>query len=95
MSALISKWLNETIGLSSKITSLEKDFSNGYYLAELLYLKGRIDNLEGFSQKRTSNDKIMNFQQLAKPLSDVGVAPKTALIRQIMTEQRGAAAKVW
>jgi len=36
MSNLILNWLNDEVQLSKKITSMEEDFKNGYYLGELL-----------------------------------------------------------
>jgi hypothetical protein len=36
MSALLCKWLNNELGLASTISSIERDFSDGYSLAEVL-----------------------------------------------------------
>ena len=41
-------WLNTEVDLSKKITNMEKDFSNGYLLGELLHKFNQLTNLDSF-----------------------------------------------
>jgi len=51
MSDLILSWLNDEVQLSSKITSFEEDFSNGYYFGELLSKYNQQLNFNDFQNK--------------------------------------------
>ncbi len=39
---ILLKWLNEEVKLSEKITNIDEQFSNGYFIAELLYKYNQI-----------------------------------------------------
>lgn len=44
-------WLNDEVQLSRKVTSFEKDFSNGYLFGELLSKFNQQLNFDEFSNK--------------------------------------------
>lgn len=46
MSELIVSWLNTDVGLSRKVSSIERDFANGYLFGELLHKCGFVPCLE-------------------------------------------------
>lgn len=48
MSDILLTWLNTEVDMSKKITDMEKDFSNGYLLGELLYKFNQLTNFEAF-----------------------------------------------
>ena len=48
MSDILLTWLNTEVDMSKKITDMEKDFSNGYLLGELLYKFNQLTNFEDF-----------------------------------------------
>ncbi len=45
---ILYTWLNTEINLSKKISFIEKDFSNGYLFAELLYKCNQIIDISEF-----------------------------------------------
>lgn len=51
MSELILSWLNEELQLSTKVTSFEKDFSNGYLFGEILAKYNQQLNFSHFLNK--------------------------------------------
>ena len=50
MSEILLTWLNTEVDLSKKITDMEKDFANGYYLGELLYRFNQLTNFKDFKE---------------------------------------------
>jgi hypothetical protein len=48
MSDILLTWLNTEVDMSKKITDMERDFSNGYLLGELLYKFNQLTNFESF-----------------------------------------------
>lgn len=48
MSEILFTWLNTEVDLSKKIENMEKDFSNGYLLGELLYKFNQLTNIRDF-----------------------------------------------
>lgn len=51
MSNILLTWLNTEVDLSKRVHKLEKDFSNGYLLGELLYKFNQLTNLNEFKDK--------------------------------------------
>jgi hypothetical protein len=49
MSEILLTWLNTEVDLSRKVTDMEKDFSNGFLLGELLYKFNQLTNLREFN----------------------------------------------
>ena len=45
---ILYSWLNTEISLSQKIINIEKDFSNGYLLGEILYKCNQLVNFNEF-----------------------------------------------
>jgi hypothetical protein len=48
MSEILLTWLNTEVDLSKKIIDMEKDFSNGFLLGELLYKFNQLTSLREF-----------------------------------------------
>jgi len=48
MSEILMTWLNTEVDLSKKVENMEKDFSNGYLLGELLYKFNQLTNIKDF-----------------------------------------------
>jgi hypothetical protein len=94
MAALLKQWINEELGLSTTITSLEMGFANGYYFGEVMSLNDRQADFDGFVQSNATDAKVDNFTKLIPTLKKIGVTLDKKLANQIMTEQRGAAAKL-
>ena len=47
MSEILRGWLNQEVGLSRVVEDFERDFSNGFLLAELLHRYGALTTVEG------------------------------------------------
>jgi hypothetical protein len=94
MAALLKQWINEELGLSTTITSLETGFANGYYFGEVMSLNDRQADFDSFVQSNATDAKVDNFTKLIPTLKQLGVVLDKKFANQIMTEQRGAAAKL-
>jgi hypothetical protein len=51
MSEILFTWLNTEVDLSRQITNMEKDFSNGYLLGELLHKFNQLTNFNEFKNR--------------------------------------------
>jgi hypothetical protein len=51
MSDILLTWLNTEVDMSKKISDMERDFSNGYLLAELLYKFNQLTNFRDFQDE--------------------------------------------
>ena len=96
----VVKWLNEEVRMSRSIHSLETQFANGYLVGELLHRQGvlteaGLGRLEDSSRREA---RAFNFSVLEPVLRSlrpqVGPRGLTHLLRMIVTEQRGACAKL-
>jgi hypothetical protein len=101
MAALICRWLNSPeVGLSTTVeaANLEREFANGYLLAEILaYSKaGRslgllhVEDLELFRNSHHRNAAIENFTLLQPVLSKIGLVVPVDQVRRIVIQERGA-----
>jgi hypothetical protein len=51
MADILRTWLNTEVDLSKKIENMEKDFSNGYLLGELLWRFNQLTNIQQFRNR--------------------------------------------
>ena len=95
MSALLKQWVNETVGVTGTVNSIERDFANGYNFGEVLALHGRQPDFDKFDARpATDAAKLANFQRIREPLRALGVGLSKRLVRDILEEQRGASAEL-
>ena len=96
----VVKWLNYEVKLSRSVGVLEHEMSNGFLIGELLHRHNVLtdDYFHRLVDDSAPETKAANFSRL-EPLLDtlhlrVGPRGLTYLLRQIVTEQRGAVAKL-
>lgn len=99
MSELIVSWLNTDVGLSRKVSSIERDFANGYLFGELLHKCGFVPCLEdAFRDEQALPVKRENFKQLKSVLQstagNLGIRLKEDQIAEIMQEDRGSSLRL-
>ncbi|XP_036602308.1 sperm flagellar protein 2 [Trichosurus vulpecula] len=74
--------------------ALEKDFSNGFLLGELLHKHELQDDFPQFSEGRVSNAKLNNFSRLEPTFQLLGVQFDQNVAQNIMTEKHGSVTKL-
>ena len=94
MSSILMTWLNTEVDLSKKITNMEKDFSNGYLLGELLHKFNQLTNLEAFQDRNDREAMVNNFRILHDVLRNVGVKFDTNTATSIMNQKKGVIANL-
>ena len=94
MSEILLTWLNTEVDLSRKIGDMERDFSNGYLLGELLYKFNQLTNFRDFSDRGDRNSKISNFTLLQQVLKNIGVLFDMNVAKQIMEGTKGVVLKL-
>lgn len=94
MANLLLDWINEELRLSRRVNHIEKDFSSGMLLAEVLYKLGKLQSLDEFKDSDKTEDMVHNFELMAKTLEEAGVRLNNQLVLNILTETRGEASKV-
>ena len=87
-------WLNTEVDLSKKITNMEKDFSNGYLLGELLHKFNQLTNLDSFQDRNDREAMVNNFRILHDVLRNVGVKFDTNTATSIMHQKKGVIANL-
>ena len=96
MSNLLFEYLNEEVKLSKKIINIEKDFSNGYYFAELFQniecLKSNIKEYK--KEPKTSEEIKNNFNKLKPEFSNIGILIDDEIISLIINQQKNIAANL-
>ncbi|XP_044537375.1 sperm flagellar protein 2 [Gracilinanus agilis] len=92
MSDILCRWLNQEVKLSRIVSpkGLEKDFSNGFLLGELLHKYELQDDFPLFSEGRVSNAKLNNFSRLEPTFQLLGVQFDQNVAQNIMTEKHGS-----
>uniref|UniRef100_F7AB98 Sperm flagellar 2 n=1 Tax=Monodelphis domestica TaxID=13616 RepID=F7AB98_MONDO len=92
MSDILCRWLNQEVKLSRTVSSkgIEKDFSNGFLLGELLHKYELQDDFPLFSEGRVSNAKLNNFSRLEPTFQLLGVQFDQNVAQNIMTEKHGS-----
>ena len=95
MSEVLLRWLNEEVGLSKRVSSVEPSFANGYLFAEL-FEKYRILSISGpplsnYRMGTTVEDKVFNFSQLKPVFSNCGIPLSATIANQLIAEKRGCA----
>ncbi|XP_043831005.1 sperm flagellar protein 2 [Dromiciops gliroides] len=96
MSDIVCRWLNQEVKLSRTVSpkALEKDFSNGFLLGELLHKHELQDDFSQFSEGRVSNAKLNNFSRLEPTFQLLGVQFDQNVAQNIMTEKHGSVTKL-
>ena len=96
MSNLIFEYLNQEIKLSKNITNIEKDFSNGFYLAELLQKVGCLSSdINNYKKDAKLEEEIKNnFENLKQEFSRIGIHLDDQIINLIMHCNKNAASNL-
>ena len=96
MSNLIFEFLNQEIKLSKKIINIEKDFSNGYYFAELFHLIGCLNsNIKEYKNEPKTEEEIFNnFKKLKPEFSNLGIYIDNEIINLVVNQQKNIAANL-
>ena len=96
MSNTILNYLNNEIKLSKIIQNVEKDFSNGYFFAELLQKVGYLKtDLKNFKKEPASQKEIdENFNNLKEQLNLIGVHLEHGTIKSIYSCEKNVASNL-
>jgi hypothetical protein len=93
MTDMLLEWLNKEIQLSQNITDIVEDFSNGYFIAEILDKHKQITNFHDYKNKCDQETKINNFRLLEKALRDLEIKVMPKSMKEIAEKRKGSAAK--
>ena len=95
MSDTLLNYLNNILKLSPPITDINKDFSNGYYFAQILYKTKYLKDLKEFDKNATKYfDVKRNYKLLEKYLMPLSIHIDENTQKEIMNNIKGAAAKI-
>jgi hypothetical protein len=96
MSSLLLKWINEELQISVPVTSLEKDFANGFLFGEILFRFNQIQprDLDRLVRASTSDAKIQNFCMIEPVIRNLNVKFDSQLAHGIMQQKKGVASKL-
>ena len=96
MSNLIFEYLNDEIKLSKIIKNIEKDFSSGYYFAELLQKIGCLnsDIIKFQKEPKTEEEIKNNFDFLKTEFSNNGISLDDETIKLILNQSKITAANL-
>ena len=96
MSNLIFEYLNDEIKLSKIIKNIEKDFSSGYYFAELLQKIGCLNSdIKKFQKEPKTEEEIKNnFDFLKTEFSNIGIYLDDETIKLIINRSKNTAANL-
>lgn len=92
MSEILLNYLNKEVKLSKKIESIEIDFKNGYYFAELLSNTNFLilNNLSLFNPNAKTKQEIMfNFILLRDDLANLGIHLDDITINELANNSKG------
>ena len=95
MSETLLFWLNVETKLSQPIKNIEKDFSNGYYFAEILNKYSILPSLSNFKKDSKEMYDIKNNFRLLKPVFEkMNIYLDEENQQLIINESLGVAAKL-
>lgn len=95
MAETLLYWINTETKLSKPIKNIEKDFSSGYYIAEILNRYNELPSLDNFTKETNEPYYIYkNFKLLKQTLEKMNIYLDEDNIKQIMSETKGSAAKL-
>jgi len=94
MSELLQNWLNYEVGLSTNVTSFEKDFANGYLFGEILQKYRQQDDFQVFENRNTYEAKIGNFKRLEPTFKGLGIKFNATQSNAMMNGERGASLRL-
>jgi CH-like domain in sperm protein len=89
MAQLVLDWLNEDVGLSRRIDSLEEDFRDGYMLGELMAFFNQQEDFDKFLTKGNPDAKINNFCLLEVSMKRLGISFNSKIAFDIMNGNVG------
>ena len=92
MSEILLKYLNKEVKLSKTIKSIEKDFKNGYLIAELLLNTGFLkeNNISLFNVNAKTKSEIKNnFILLKTDLANLGIHLDNSTINDLTNNVKG------
>lgn len=94
MTNIIETWLNEKIELSKPITNFEKDFSNGYLFAELLFKMKRLPSLERFYDSNNKEEVDHNYMLLDKTFKDLNIRLSQEEMNKLKNQVKNQSKKI-
>eukprot|EP01135_Chromosphaera_perkinsii_P000517 Nk52_evm11s106 gene=Nk52_evmTU11s106 len=86
MSKILCDWLNNEVGLSTKVTpgTISDKFSNGYLFGEILHKFNLQEDLDQFKKGYSSDAKINNFRLLKNVVAKLDISFPAAKAEEIM-----------
>jgi hypothetical protein len=94
MSELLQNWLNNEVGLSTNVTSFEKDFATGYLFGEILHKFRQQDDFGDFDNRHTYEAKLANFKRLEPTFKALGIKFNATQSNAMMGSERGASLRL-
>ena len=96
MSNTILNYLNNDLKLSKTIQNIEKEFSNGYYFAEILQKVGYLKKDINIFKKETNTEKELdeNFNNLKEQLEEIGVHLDEGTIKSLNSCEKNIASNL-
>ncbi|PFH33031.1 hypothetical protein BESB_082300 [Besnoitia besnoiti] len=93
MAELLLEWLN-SLPLSRRVTSLERDFASGYMLAEVLFALKQLESLAPFVDSSSPHAQAENFRLLAPVFRRLDVRCDSRIMAAVLAQQEGAALRL-
>ena len=96
MSNIILDYVNQEIKLSKKIENIERDFSTGYYFAELFQKIGCLNSDLNKYKKEPKNDEeiLYNFNNLKGEFINNGIHIDDEIINLVINRHKNIAANL-
>ena len=95
MSALLTRWVNESLHLSKRVEYLERDFANGFMYAEVLAKLGYIEGVGDYRERHSTSACLRNFKRLGLVLTEkLDIRLDSSQVDAIINEEPGAATKL-
>ncbi len=96
MSNTILNYLNNDSKLSKTIQNIEREFSNGYYFAEILQKVGYLKKDINIFKKETNTEKELdeNFNNLKEQLEEIGVHLDEGTIKSLNSCEKNIASNL-
>lgn len=94
MTDLLVNWLNNDIKLSRKISNIDKDFSNGYLYAELLFKFKQIPNIKNFNDSNNINTIDKNFLFLEHNFKNLNIQLNQENLKKLKNGEKNQNKKI-
>lgn len=82
MAELLKRWLHEELGVSFRVVAFEPQFSNGYYLGEVLHKCNLQPDFDMFENSDNPDAMVNNFTRLQPVLTRLGINVDARLVRR-------------